>query len=257
MRLVKWMSVAGVVLVLFSVSCSNAPTTAPSPTPVPLIGREKAIAIAATQVPLKLVQRGAVYTKGNSTKVVFERIGATREELGWSEDVKTVFQPDYANSGPPGTYATLMVTVNPSTGEIDKRSALKLPNGGYISVSGPPPSRFGCTRPTPSPTPAPAISKEKAIAIAATQVPLALAQRCVLRADIIGGSPWRIIFDRVNTTRDELNWTDDGHTRFDPGGGQTAPPGQFIAVMVAVNSSNGMIEQRLATNGVFLGVPPP
>ncbi len=266
MRRVKWVSVAAVVLILFAVSCATAPTTSPSPTPTPVISEEKAIAIAATQVPLAVVERSSVYSS-SSGRIIFAGANTTREELGWEEDGKTTFEWSGGVNSPYGVYASVMVSVNVSTGEINRRLAtnayfLAEPVDYPITVVN---SGWSCTRPAPSlapssapsPNPTPAISKEEAIAIAATQVPLAVAQRCVLRADIMGGSPWRIIFDRVNTTRDELNWTDDGHTRFDPGGGQTATPGQFVAVMVSVNSSNGMIEQRLATNGVFLDIPPP
>ena len=235
--------------------CTITPTaTSLSPTPA-LISEQKAIALAATQVPLKLVERGVVYTQGNSTTVVFEGINATKDDLGWQADGKTVFQPDYPNSGPTGTYATLMVTVNPSTGEIDKRSALKLPNGGYISVPEPPRRGFGCTRPIQSPTPTPAISENKAIAIAATQLPLLVVQRAYVQIDDVGG--WRVKFSGANTTKQELNWPEDGRNRFETGFPGSVRDGVFINIGIFVNSSTGDIDVRVATNGVFLGPPPP
>ena len=216
MRFLKWLPIVGFIFLFLAGGCTVGPTTtSSSPTPTPAISEEKAIAIAATQLPLKLVEPGAVYTQGNSTTVVFEGINATEEDLGWQADGKTVFQPDYANSGPPGTYATLMVTVNPSTGEIDKRSALKLPNGGYISVPEPPRSGFGCTRPTPSPTPTPAISENKAIAIAAMQLPLQVVERATVQIDDVGG--WRVKFLGADTTKQELNWPEDAQNQFGAG----------------------------------------
>jgi hypothetical protein len=175
--------------------------------------------------------------------------------LGWQLDGKTVFQEDYPNSGPPGVYATLMITTNASTGEIEKRSALKLPNGGYVAVSGTPSSRFGCTRPTPSPTQTPAISREKAIAIAATQIPLDLVAHSAVNADDASG--WRVSFQQANTTRQDLAWPDDGKNVFQSEGSANVPPGVFATIVIIVSPSNGEIINRIATNSILLGKPGP
>lgn len=66
-----------------------------------------------------------------------------------------------------------------------------------------------------SPAPTPAISQDKAIAIAATQLPLQVVERATVQIDDVNG--WRVKFLGTDTTKQELNWPEDGRNRFDLG----------------------------------------
>ncbi len=115
----------------------------------------------------------------------------------------------------------------------------------------------GCTvaPTTTSPPPTPAISEDKAIAIAATQLPSQVVERATVQIDEVVG--WRVKFLGADTTEQELNWPEDGKNRFEPGVPGSVPDGVFTNVGIFVNPSTGNIDTRVATNGVFLGVPPP
>ncbi len=116
----------------------------------------------------------------------------------------------------------------------------------------------GCTVAPPttsaSPIPTPAVSEEKAIAIAATQLPLQVVERATVQIDDVVG--WRVKFLEVNTTKQELNWPEDGRNQFGPGVPGSVPDGVFTNVGIIVNPSTGNIDTRIATNGVFLAIPP-
>lgn len=103
------------------------------------------------------------------------------------------------------------------------------------------------------PTPTPAISENKAIAIASTQIPLKVVERTKIQVDQVSG--WRVIFEDVYTTKEELAWQEDEITRFQWEGSTNVPEGVYRAVMVAVSPVNGEILSRVATNSIFLGMP--
>ena len=103
------------------------------------------------------------------------------------------------------------------------------------------------------PTPTPQISENKAIAIASTQIPLAVIEKATVQVDQV--SDWRVIFEDVYTTKEELAWQVDDITRFQWEGSTNVSEGIYRAVMVAVSPANGEILSRLATNSIFLGMP--
>jgi len=103
------------------------------------------------------------------------------------------------------------------------------------------------------PTPTPQISENKAIAIASTQIPLKVIVRATIQVDQVSG--WRVIFEDVYTTKEELVWQEDDITRFQWEGSTNVPEGVYRAVMVAVSPVNGEILSRVATNSIFLGMP--
>ena len=102
-------------------------------------------------------------------------------------------------------------------------------------------------------TPIPVISENKAIAIASTQIPLKVIVRATIQVDQVSG--WRVIFEDVYTTKEELVWQEDDITRFQWEGSTNVPEGVYRAVMVAVSPVNGEILSRVATNSIFLGMP--
>ena len=102
-------------------------------------------------------------------------------------------------------------------------------------------------------TPIPVISENKAIAIASTQIPLKVVERATIQVDQVSG--WRVIFEDVYTTKEELAWQEDEITRFQWEGSTNVPEGVYRAVMVAVSPVNGEILSRVATNSIFLGMP--
>ncbi len=108
---------------------------------------------------------------------------------------------------------------------------------------------------TSSPSPSFAISREKAIAIVATQLPQYLVERSIVQADDIVG--WRVSFQMVRATREELAWPDDGKNMFQPEGSANVPPGIFATVVIIVNPSSGDIIDRIATNSILLGLARP
>ncbi len=106
-----------------------------------------------------------------------------------------------------------------------------------------------------SPTPSPAISREKAIAIAATQLPPYLVEKSIVQADDIVG--WRVSFQMVKATREELAWPDDGKNTFQADGSANVPPGIFATIVIIVSPSSGDIIDRIATNSILLGLVRP
>jgi hypothetical protein len=109
------------MMLLLHISCAPATQTA-----VPPISEDKAILIAATNVPYSVIRDSAIVTllDGNNWVVYFilpEKPVVTKNELEWPEGPDTKFE----NQGilPADTFGLLMFSVDGNTGDILSRDA--------------------------------------------------------------------------------------------------------------------------------------
>lgn len=109
------------VFTMLSLSCSS-----PSPSAELPIGHDKAVIIAATNVPYKAIKNASEYSilNNNTWTVSFvlpDKATVSRTEIGWLEGPNTSF----INQGflPPDTYRLLTFKINGSTGDIISREA--------------------------------------------------------------------------------------------------------------------------------------
>ena len=139
MRSVKWLSLATLSVLLFGGSCVAAPTSPPSATSPAAISREKAIAIAATQVPPAIVERSIVQADDISGwRVSFQQANVTKDELAWPDDGKNTFQSEGSANVPPGIFATVVIIVSPLNGDVIDRIATNSILLGLVQL--PPPT---------------------------------------------------------------------------------------------------------------------
>ncbi len=126
------------LMVVVNPACNRVtPTTSSGVTPT--ISAYKAVAIAASQLPLAVIERSSVQVAPiGGWRIVFEGALTTQEELGWSEDQNTEFNWAGGSAEPPGTYRAVMVSVDTETGSITHRSAT---NQYFLGITYPPPPK--------------------------------------------------------------------------------------------------------------------
>jgi hypothetical protein len=116
-------------------------TESPPSTIAPTISQNKAIAIAATQVPIEVINPAEIDVTllGSVWRVIFYNANVTKRELGWQESSDTQFDREgaYKNAVPEGAYKSVMVTVDATTGNILRRLAT---NGIFLAGPVPPPT---------------------------------------------------------------------------------------------------------------------
>lgn len=127
------------MMLLLHISCTRATQTSGLP-----ISQDKAIIIAATNVPYSVIRHSSVTTRldGNNWVVYFllpDNTIVTKNELGWAEDPDTKFE----NQGmlPADTFRLLMFSVDGNTGDILSREASDsyLLGGPGVFYTKPPP----------------------------------------------------------------------------------------------------------------------
>jgi len=128
---------AAQISVSASVARTSVVSTAPAPSPTPLVSREQAIETASRTLPASIVERADVSAEFHVWywEVIFDNLNAGAEELmPWP--LKPPYQPpgQPAIEPYPGIWISVIITINAETGDLKSAGAARAPEPGpYVS----------------------------------------------------------------------------------------------------------------------------